>query len=268
VRRSHRPLFRSFGASVLLLLVAVLLAVPASGRAASPPPGRTLLSDLSAPSISPGGSSTLDYLLSDPPWFGNLSDLVLTFELYALNGYPGDAVGPVPVANAPVLVTPAGSGRSLNLTFPSFERGTSYAGSLDVVTSSATPGGTYAIRTALSFDENASAFLYESRGWFTESVWANATQGSGGSSTVNLTQLNVSGILPETAVYVAPSDWPVAIGALVGIGLVVVGLGAWLYFRRGPGSSSGVASDGSEPPKNAPKAFGTRRKSPGDSRNS
>ena len=272
MRSPPRRLGRTFAPWVVL--IGVLLLVPAApARAAGPPTGplamdRLLLSNLSAPSIVPGGSSTLSFRLSDPSWFGNLTHLVLTFELYALNGYPGDAVGPVPVANAPLLETPLASGRSVNITLPSFDRGTSFSGSLLVVTTPSTPAGTYAIRTAVGFDHNSTAYRYESRGWFTESAWQNATRGPGGSATVNVTQLGVSGIVPETAVYVAPSGWSWAIGALVGIGAVVVGLGAWLYFRRGPGSSSGAESAGSEPPRNAPRALGTSRNSPGDSRNS
>jgi len=267
-----RGLPRTLGASLGIAVVLLLVVAP-TGRAASPPVGplgldRALLSNLSAPSVAPGATSTLGFRLADPSWFGNLTAVTLTFQLYALNGYPGDAVGPLPVANAPLLATPTSTGRSVNLTLATLERGTAFAGTVSILTSSSTPAGTYAVRTALSFHENASVYRYESRGWFSASAWANATKGPGGTATVNASLLNVSGILPETAVYVAPSTWPLAIGALVAAGLIVVALGAWLYFRNGPGSRSGAAKAGDEPPRNAPKAFGTSRSNPGDSRSS
>ncbi len=260
----------------LALAVAVVLAFaasPASARGASYPVApigldRALLSNLSAPSIVPGGSTSISFRVSDPVGFGGLTGGVLTLEVYALNGYPGGSVGPVPVADAPVLENRTVSAESVNVTIPSLSPGASYSGSVTVVSSAATPAGTYAVRTALAFTENATAYRFESRGWFSLAAWENATEGPNGSATINASRLGVSGVVPETAVYVAPSGWPVAIGALLAAGFVLVGLGAWLYFRRGPGSRSGTASSEAPGATNAPSAFGSSRNSPGDSRSS
>jgi hypothetical protein len=272
VRRTRRPVGVSVVISLILLGTALAAALPV-GRAASPPTGplaldRDLLSNLSAPSVAPGGTSTLSFRVADPSWFGALSGLTLTLQLYALNGYPGDDVGSLPASNAPVLEGAGQSGSSVNVSIGSIAPGDYDLGSVSVATSDATPAGTYAIRTALAFVENSSAYVFESRGWFSESAWEAATGGPGGSGTVNASKLGVSGIVPETAVYVAPSGWPWAIGALLAAGFVLVGLGAWRYFRRGPGSRSGAANVEAPGATNAPSAFGNSRSSPGDSRSS
>ncbi|HYA10684.1 MAG TPA: hypothetical protein VEH10_03305 [Thermoplasmata archaeon] len=273
MRSPHRPAVgRAVVVAAVLAVLGLTMAAP-SGRAAVYPPAplpfdRELLSNLTAPSVGPGASSTLSFRLFDPAGFFPLSHVVVGFEVYALNGYPGDAVGPVPVSNAPVLENLTASGPSVNVTLASLSPNAVHDGSVTVVTSEATPAGTYAVRTELSFVANSTDYLFESRGWFSESAWQNATQGANGSATINLSRLGVSGIVPETAVYVAPSGWPVAVGALVAVGLVLLALGAWVYFRRGPKSRSGAGND--EPPgaTNAPRAFGRSRSRPGDSRSS
>ena len=272
MRRGHRPAALAALAAVLLG-TAPLLAVAPAARAAPYPTAplaldRELLSNLTAPSIGPGGTSSIGFRLFDPTSFFPLGRLVLTFEVYALNGFPGDEVGPVPVSNAPVLENATASGVSVNVTLASLAPGAAHTGSVAVVTASSTPTGTYAIRTALSFVANSTDYRFESRGWFSASAWQNATSGPNGSATVNASRLGVSGVLPETAVYVAPSGWPVALAALVAIGLVVVGLGAWLYFRRAGRSSSGTGKADEPGATNAPRALGNSRSSPGDSRSS
>ncbi len=270
MRSPHRPALLAFALALVLLLPAAAVAAPDRVAVGYPvaPLGmdRELLSNLSVPSIAPGASTTLTYRLSDPVWFNALTSIVVTFELYALNGYPGDDVRTLPVTNAPVLTAGTNSGVAVNISVGSLTPGASHDGAVAVTTGSATPAGAYAIRTAVRFTENLTAYLFESRGWFSASAWAKATENPNGTATVNASALGVSGILPETALEVAPSGWEWAIGALVVGGLALVALGAWLYFRKGPGSSSGVGSAAPAGERNAPSAFGSKRKSPGDSR--
>jgi hypothetical protein len=266
------PVGRTGVLALVLALVVLAATVPSRASAAYPVAplafDRAFLSNLTAPSLGPGGSTSVGFRLADPASFGALTSVVLLLEIYALNGYPGDAVGPVPVANAPTLENATASGPSVNVSVPALAPGASVSGSVRVVTSASTPAGTYAVRTALSFVENSTAYRFESRGWFTAAAWANATEEANGTATLNASRLGVSGVVPETAVYVAPSGWPVAVGALLAAGLVLVGLGAWLYFRKGPGSSSGAAKPDAPGATNAPSAFGSSRSSPGDSRSS
>ena len=201
--------------------------------------GRQLLGNLSAPTLLAGSSGSVSFTVADPLTVA-LTSVDLTFEVYAFNAFPGNSTSTVPVSGAPVLTTPATSGSGANVSIGSVLPGTVFHGSVGVSTSSSTPSGTFAVRSLLSFDSNGSVYLLESRGWFSSSEWASATELPNGSVTLNLSRLGVSGVLPETAIYVASSgiDWALAI--LSAAGVVFVGVGAWVYFRRGPGSTSGT----------------------------
>jgi hypothetical protein len=52
--------------------------------------------------------------------------------------------------------------------------------------------------------------------------------------------LGVSGITPETAIEVSSSSWDWALVGILGASLVLVGAGAFVYFRRESKSSSGA----------------------------
>lgn len=227
-----------------VLLALGLLASSAPVRGATYPhlsdPGRDFLSNLTLPAVDPGGSATLSFTVGDPANFTALSAVVATFGVYAFNGFPGNAPSFVPVAHAPVLDNGSASGPEVNVSVGALAPGTTYSGSLRVVTSPATPQGTFAIRTALSFSSVGKDYRLESRGWFSAGLWANATAGPNGSATVNLSKLNVSAVVPETALLVNVSDWPWVLGGLLGAGLVLVGAGAWVYFRKTAASRSGA----------------------------
>jgi len=180
--------------------------------------------------------------MADPVAVGaTLSAVVVSFEVYAFNGFPGNATAFVPVANAPVLANTTASGKFVTVAFAAIAPGASDAGSVSVVTSSDTPAGTFAIRIAVNFTLNASAYRLASRGWFTADQWANGTEAANGTAKLNLTALgNISGVVPETALLVSPGGWDIALAALLIGGLALVGAGAYVYFRRSPGSKSGA----------------------------
>ncbi len=238
---SHR-----LGAVVLAAALAALaFAVPLPGATATsyPPssaPGRSFLSNLSAPSVTPGESGSVGFELTNPLNGTSIGPTVVTFAVYAFNGFPGDAVSAVPVANAPTLANSTSSGPVVNVTVGPLAPHASYHGEVALATSPDTPTGAFAIRTAVAYLLNGTAYRFESRGWFSASLWANATRTPNGSATVNLSMLNVSGIVPETAVLVRASTWPVVLGSLLAVGFALVGVGAFVYFRRGASSSSGA----------------------------
>ncbi len=233
---------------LLPLLGALLLLVPPAYAAPTPagtypqlPIGldREFLGNLSAPTLAPGGSGSISFTVADPlP--GALSAVVLTLGLYAFNGFPGNMTGGLPVAGPPVLTTSTTSGTSANVSIGTLGPKEVIAGSVGIATSDTTPSGTFAVRTALAFSENGTDYLLESRGWFAPSLWANSTELSNGSVTVNLTRLGVSGVLPETAVLVSSSDLEWALAAIAAAGIVLVAAGAWVYFRRESKSSGGA----------------------------
>jgi hypothetical protein len=242
----RRDALRPWLVAVVLVSVASFLpgVTASSTHASGYPPlpvldGRQFLGNLSAPSLTAGTSGPLSFTVANPlP--STLVGALVTFQVYAFNAFPGNATSTVPVAGAPLLSYGPQSGAIVNLSVGSLGPGSVFHGSVGVDSSTSTPSGTFAVRSSLSFTANGTAYLLESRGWFTSSAWAAATELPNGSVTLNLTRLGVSGVLPETAVYVSSSGFDWALGALAAAGIVLVGAGAWVYFRRGPGSSSGT----------------------------
>jgi hypothetical protein len=223
---------------------------------------RGFLGNLSAPSLTPGASGALTFTVGNPTGTP-FSGATLTFQVYAFNAFPGNATSTVSVAGAPVLSNATASGGSVGLPVGSLAPGAVYRGSVGVATSTNSPSGTFAVRTALSFVQNGSTYLLESRGWFTASGWANATTLPNGSATLNLSRLGVSGVLPETAVLVESNGFSLVLPLLLVGAAVLVGVGAWIYFRRGTTSSSGTRRP-DDVDQNAPTAFGKRRTRDGD----
>jgi len=198
------------------------------------------LSNLSGPDVAPGTSGTLSFHVGDPARFSSMSDVTLTLDVYAFNAFPGNATSSVASAGTPVLVTPTTSATVVNISLPPLDPGGYEAGSVGVATAGNTPTGTFAVRTALSFVANGTDYRLASRGWFSESAWESATILPNGSATLNLSKLGVSGVTAETSILVASSNWEWALGFILGGAVVLVGAGAFVYFRRASKSSSGA----------------------------
>ena len=227
----------------LMLLLLVASAPPALGAGFPPLPigdDRAFLFSLSGPSLTPGSTGRISFVVGDPSGFGTMSSIVVTLQVYAFNAFPGNATSSVAGDSPPILVTSTSSGASANLTLAPLSAGGTESGSVEVATSDATPAGTFAVRTALSFVENATDYRLESRGWFTTATWAAATELPNGSTTLNLSALGVSGVTAETSIYVANSTWDWALAFILAASLIFVGAGAFLYFRRTGKSSSGA----------------------------
>ena len=245
------PRLRSASGRLLSIALAVALlgralyGVSDTARAGIYPPlplgfDATFLSNLSGPDLAPGGSGTLSFHVGDPTRFAPMTGVTLTLDVYAFNAFPGNATSSVASAGTPVLVTPASSGTDVNVSLPSLNPGTNEAGSVGVATASNTPTGTFAVRTALSFVANGTNYRLASRGWFSESLWESATILPNGSATLNLSMLGVSGVTAETSILVSSSSWEWALALILGAAIVLVGAGAFVYFRRASKSSSGA----------------------------
>jgi hypothetical protein len=250
---------RRVGRMVPALLVVLLLPFHAPAGASAPPPisisaDSGFLSNLSAPVLAPGGSGVLQFHLSDP-LTRPLSQVSLTFELYAFAPAPGGSSSPMP-NGAMSLSGPQGSGTLVTLPFPPLAPGSTVSGSVGVVASGGAGDGGYSVRSMLSFAANGSSYRFESRGYFSDAAWNAATQPAGapGPSEINLSRLGVDGITPETAVGVHTDPWLVPVLALVGAGVLVAGIGGVYYFRWGPGSRSGATA--ADDPQSAPSAWG------------
>ena len=255
---------RAAAADVVLVLL--LLAVVAAPSTAAPPvlPDNVwsaLLVGLDAPALAPGGSGTVSGSV-DNPLAGPMTAVVLDLEYYAFNAFPGNATGPIPGDAGVALSTSNASGLAVSLSLPPLATGAGESFSVTTVAGSAAPDGTYALRFALTFLENGTSYRLESRGYFSAEEWANATSGPGNTSTLNASRLGVSGVVPETATLVRSTSYFWPLYALLAGAIVLAGVGAYVAWRRGPGSKSGV--DGPAEPQSAPSAFGNNRKRDGD----
>lgn len=262
-----RPRALRGNAPAALVLLAVLVApsVLASAEATSPPvlpvaDGSLLLSGLSAPVLAPGASGSLALVLSDP-LAAPLLGLRLTVAWYEFNAYPGNATGPLP-SDVPTLSAAGSSGPSVTLLVASLDSGASVGESVGVSTDAAAPVGTYALRLSVTFAANGTSYLFESRGFFSAAAWSAATSAPGGASTLNLSALGVSGVVPETAVLVRQNPYPPVLWAILAAAIVLAAAGGYVAWRPGPGSRSGAS--GPRPPSQAPRAFGKRRTRDGD----
>jgi hypothetical protein len=251
------------GVAALALL---LLSVPAGAVATGYPPlpladDRGFLGNVSAPTVAPGGSGTIGLAVGNP-LSASITSAILTLQVYALNAFPGTGSSNVTVATAPVLTNTSASGLSVELIVGTLASGATYHGTVGFTTSASTPAGAFAIRFALQFVENATTYRLESRGWFSLAQWNAATQLRDGNTTLNLSVLGVSGVLPETTITISGSQFDWVLGGVLVAAFVLVGIGAWFYYRNRPGSSSGIrrADDDTQ----APTAFGKRRTRDGD----
>ncbi len=248
-----RRRLRSRSAAALLVLSVIVLGsltLPASARAAAAPPlpigdGAILMGNLSSASLTPGESGAVSFTVVDPLSVA-IADAVATFDVYAFNAFPGNATSTVAVSGAPLLSNDSASASEVSVSIGGLGPGARYAGSVGVATSDSTPSGAFAVRTALNFTANGTAYRLASRGWFTAAQWAAATELPNGSLTLNLSELGVSGVLPETSIVVASSPFPWILAGLAAAGVLLVGAGAWVYFRRESSSRSGTRSAGPE----------------------
>jgi hypothetical protein len=268
-----RSLLRTFGVRRALPIswaLVVILVLPSTAQATTYPvlpltESNRFLSNLTVPVMAPGSSGNLAWTLHDP-LRGTLAQVVVRFEVYAFNAYPGNATSRVGAGPAPELSSGNGSfGASASWAIGSMGAGTFQSGSTSILVPSGTAFGDYAVRCSLLFTVNGTAYYLASRGYFSASAWSYATNGSQaptGLPTLNVSRLNVSGVVPETAVTVLATSGTLWIYGLLGGAIVAAGIGGYYGARRGPGSRSGArrAPDDS----NAESAFGNSRTSDGD----
>jgi hypothetical protein len=223
------------------------------------------LADLTVPVTAPGTSSTLTWALHDP-FHASIDQVELRLELYAFNAYPGNATSVIGGGTVPELSNGSGAfGGAVTYALGSVAPLTSEAGSTQVVVPTGTPLGDYAVRTSLRFDLNGTVYYLASRGFFTASEWSYATNGSQaptGLPALNVSRLNVSGVLPETAVTVLAPAQDLWIYGLLAAAIIAAGVGGYYGLRRGPTSSSGARTPPEE--SSAESALGNSRTSDGD----
>ncbi|HEY6238955.1 MAG TPA: hypothetical protein VIZ68_07215 [Thermoplasmata archaeon] len=259
---------RPSGRRLLVLLIALVVAAaalptPADGAGFPELPLGSdggFLYDLNAPVLAPGGSGPLTLSLGNPLGV-TISSVRATLALYAFNAYPGNATGGLP-ADAPTLSVGGQVGATVTLDAGDLASGSSSSFSVSIDPPAGCPSGTFALRTSVEFTINGTAYRLESRGFFSDALWASATDGPNRTSTLNLTVLGVSGVVPETGVLVRANPYPPVLYVVLAVAFVLAGAGGYYAWRRGPRSRSGARDP--EPPSQAPSALGKRRTSDGD----
>jgi hypothetical protein len=134
--------------------------------------------------------------------------------------------------------------------------------------------GAFFIRDRLNFSSEGKNYVLASRGFFSDSLWSQATLNCSANGTctpyLDLSLLGVSGVTPETSVAVVNpwADW--VLGGVLAAAIVLAGAAGYVAFRRGgrgPDAPEGKSSSGASSPagrRRAAKALGKRRKSDGD----
>jgi hypothetical protein len=261
-RPSLRTVSRCLVVAFAVLAVGVL-SVPSADAAYPSLPiaiGEKFVQDLNTPTLTPGSSGTITFGLANP-LNQSIGNGVVNLSLYAFNAYPGNATSPLPSADETPAFTNGQSAMSLQLP-SSLAPGISVSESVAISAPSGTPQGDFALRISLSFVENGTAFLLESRGFFSSAQWSNATTSANGGATLNLTALGVSGVLPESAILVRSNPFTLPLYGIFAIALVLAGLGGYYALRKGPGSKSGARH--SPEVRQAASALGKSRTNEGD----
>lgn len=221
-----------------------------------------LLTHLTGPTLNPGGSGSITFRLGNPLAIEIIPTRV-SLQVYAFNPTQGGAVQAPPIESSPTL---PGGRLGDNVTPPVLPpiipSGTTWNWSVPVSIPATAPTGDYAVRFAVTFSANNTTYLLESRGYFSASAWAAATEYPNGTPTINASELGVSGVVPETSVLVSPSSTPVVLYAVLGVGLGLAALGGYWWTRSETKSKSGARRP--SPPQSAPTAFGSSRSSEGD----
>ncbi len=262
----ERPTWRTGPLALSLalsLVVVTLVALPSASASYPPLPisiGGKFIQDLNAPTLTPGSNGGISFVvenaLDGPAFMG-----VLNLSLYAFNAYPGNASGPLPTIDQSPTFGSGLNSVSLPLSSP-LAAGATVMETVPIDVPGGAPQGDFALRISLSFTENGTGYLLESRGFFSNALWANATTAPGGGATLNLSVLGVSGVLPESAIQVRTNAFTVPLYTIFAIAVVLAGLGGYYAFRKAPGSKSGTRSSPEE--SRAPKALGKSRSSDGD----
>lgn len=238
---------------VLAFALGILLtSTPVVSAASMPPaPAPSNASEgtlaLTSPAVAPGGSGTLTLNLSNP-FSKEISTLTWSLDLYfwtAMDNSSAGAIGPSD-GWAPHLAVGGNSPSArISASAASLSPGTTRSVDVEVSVPSGCPAGSYFLRSAMNVTlSNGTMYVFQSRGFFSNSLWQEATVASGNRSTLNLTMLNVSGISPETSIIVSSGGVALWIWGILGMALILGGIGGYLWMRsdRQEASTSGARS--------------------------
>ena len=138
-----------------------------------------LVSNLSAPTLAPGGSRVIGLDLRNP-FSGTMTAVTLSLDVYAFSPFPGNGTSPISDGASPIFSPGSPNGSSEVLSVSQLGPGGEFRvpgnESLAVLVPPGSPSGAFTIRVALTFAEGGQPYLLESRGYFSEAQWENATE--------------------------------------------------------------------------------------------
>lgn len=270
------------GVAWTVLIVLALGAAPGAALAASSPPPSLgenvpgLLLAFSSNTLQPGGTGTLTVTLSDPASAelnASIEDASLELQVYRF-AYEGQSQnltqGDAWATSLSVNGGPASF--SVNTTLPTVPLGESTTLAVTVNVPSSATAGSYFVRDRLNFTSGGVAYITASRGFFSDSLWSQATlscTASGACTPIfNATLLGVSGVSPETSISVS-SPWTAVIlgGVLAAAAGLAIAAGYVAFRRRGRPVRDGGSRSGARPSprrKKAATALGNKRTNDGD----
>ncbi len=192
--------------SVILILFPTFYLGVASAQVtevSDPSLANKIMSDFSTPIIRPGQEGYLEFNLTNPYEF-DIDEVVLTAEIY---GYADldEEKDIIEIDDPPIFQFTGETSRRLRREVISSE--ITIPQRFTISTSSDTEEGVYFLRFQMefSYSEDDNESLMRSKGYFSDSEWENATKRPGRtdepyySGSINITKLDVNGILPDSS---------------------------------------------------------------------
>lgn len=218
-------------AAVAIVILLAVIPPSASGAEAwiSAPNRVPQFTEFSTPVIVPGTSDTFNFTLVNRYPFPMLG-VELSIDVYKYATL--ELAKEIDQVDRPPEIR-EGSGTSYRLPLGTpLAPGQRYPVLFRLTTDRETPQGTYFVRTMMTFSVNATPVVMKSRGHFTDDVWERATNspGNGTVAGINLTVLQVDGILVDSSFTVREPIpiWPLAL--LIGLAVLFGGLAIVFYL--------------------------------------
>lgn len=218
--------------AAVLLTGLLLIMSSAIASEVSAPSKIPLLSNYHTPEIRPGATGEFKFTIENR-YNDSMENVTVTVEIYRYLTVELSK-GIKEIAHAPIIRESSG----YNQTYERFWQTISNISPNNIVfvnftitTHHNTPQGTYLVRNRLEFEYNNTSYLMLSRGYFSDDDWeyAEAT-GSAYEGKLNLTHLNCSGIIPDSAFSVKEPipSWPLYL--LISITVFFLILAVIFYF--------------------------------------
>lgn len=225
---------------LLALLAVLLVPVPASAvdEYISYPGRIPYLHDFQTPIIEPGKTGDYGFYVTNR-YGAPMGNISLSIEIFRFTTTER-SVPAKDIAYPPTIVpSPEFQSRTqlrTVLSRPVLGTNETWAAGLRIETATATDEGVYLVRHALDFDYNGTHHRMPSRSHISDADWrAAGATGQNFTGKVNLTYLNISGVLPDSSFTVQSPRalWPLAL--LIVLAAVFAFMAFAVYVVEGPG---------------------------------